>query len=146
MKLPRLLRRLSTRVHLALGLAALTVCMLMSAAWLGLVPDVEALARAHRAAIAETIAIAASTQLDEDDPQPLRATLAFVLERNPDIRTIGVRSREGQLLIELNEHALHWSPGAHETSTDAEVVVPVFQAGAAWGNVELTFAPLRHAG
>ena len=146
MKLPRLLRRLSTRVHLALGLAALTVCVLMSATWLGLIPDVEALARAHRAAIAETIAIAASTQLDEENPQPLQETLAFVLDRNPDIRTIGVRSREGQLLIDLHEHALHWSPGAHETSTDAELVVPVLQAGAAWGNVELTFAPLRHAG
>ena len=146
MKLPRLLRRLSTRVHLALGLAALTVCVLMSASWLGLIPDVEALARAHRAAIAETVAIAASTQLDEDNPQPLHDTLAFVLERNADIRTIGVRSREGQLLIELNEHALHWSPGAHERSTDTEVVVPVFQSGAAWGNVELTFEPLRHPG
>ncbi len=146
MKFPRLFGRLSTRSHLALGLAALTVCMLMTASWIGLVPDVEALTRAHRAAIAETVAISASTLLDDRNPQALQETLDFVLSRNPDIRTLGVRAHDGRLLLSLHDHALHWSPGAHEVATDSEVAVPVFQAGEPWGDIELTFAPLRDAG
>ena len=146
MKFPRLLRRLSSRVHLAFGLAALVVCMLLSATWLGLVPDVDALARAHRAALAETVALAASNVLDEDSPEPLQQTLAFVLERNPDLRSIGVRGADGRLLVDLRAHALHWSPGPHEQSTDTELAVPVYQAGTAWGEIELAFAPLRRPG
>ena len=49
MKSIPLLRRLSARTHLALGLAAITVCALLSATYVGLVPDAEAMARLIRA-------------------------------------------------------------------------------------------------
>jgi PAS domain S-box-containing protein len=146
MKLPGFLLRLSTRFHLALGLAALTVCALMSASWLGLVPDAEARERAHRAATAETIAVAASSLLDENDAGPLTDTLAFLLERNPDVLSIGVRAHDGRLFVALKDHERAWVPMADGHSTDAQIVVPVFQAGQAWGDVELRFAPLRSPG
>jgi PAS domain S-box-containing protein len=146
MKLPRFLTRLSTRFHLALGLAALAVCAVMSASWLGLVPDVEARERAHRAATSETIAVAASNLLDENDVGPLQDTLAFMLDRNPDLRSIGVRAQDGALLVALKDHARAWTPLADGRSSDDEVAVPVYQAGQPWGNVELRFTPLRPAG
>ena len=146
MKLPAFLLRLSTRVHLALGLAALTVCALMSASWLGLVPDAEGRERAHRAAAAETIAVAASSLLDENDAGPLTDTLAFLLDRNPDVLSLGVRAQDGRLLVALKDHERAWVPMADGHSTDAQIVVPVFQAGQAWGDVELRFAPLRAPG
>ena len=141
-----LLRRLSTRTHLTLGLAALTVGVLMVATYIGLVPDAEALTRQHRSALSETIALTASALLDESQPEVLQQTLEMLRERNPDLLSIGVRAQDGSLLVDLQEHASHWSPGPHAQSSDAEIVVPVWQAGQDWGNVELRFEPMRDAG
>jgi len=141
-----LLRRLSTRTHLTLGLAALTVGVLMVATYIGLVPDAEALTRRHRAALSETIALTASALLDESQPEALQQTLEFLRSRNPGLLSIGVRAQDGTLLVDLQGHADHWTPGPHVNSTDAEMVVPVWQAGQDWGNVELRFEPLRDAG
>jgi signal transduction histidine kinase/DNA-binding NarL/FixJ family response regulator len=140
-----LLRRLSSRTHLALGLAGLAVGIVLAATWLGLVPDAEAQARQHRAAIAESLALTTSALLDETRPEALEQTLAFLQQRNPGLLSMGVRSADGHLLVDIGGHAATWSPGPHELSTDAELVVPVWQAGEPWGRVELRFAPLRSA-
>jgi len=139
-------RWMSTRLHLALGLAAITVCAVLGASYIGLVPDSEALVRQHRSALAETIALATSMQLDETQPEALQQTLDFVRERNPDLLSVGVRAADGTLLVDLKQHAAHWSPGAHTSSSDSEIVVPVWQAGEPWGRLELRFRPLRAAG
>ena len=146
MRLPSLVRRISTRMHLALGLAALAVSAVLAASYLGLVPDAEQLERQHRHALAETLAVTVSALLDEDQPEALAATLDFLRERNPGLLSLGVRAEDGKLLIELNAHDQHWTPGTHTASTDAELVVPVWLAGQPWGRVELRFAPLRAAG
>ena len=142
----QLLRRLSARAHLALGLAALTVGVLCTATVLGLVPDAEKLTRQHRASLAETLAITVSGLIDETQPEPLQETLAFMRGRNPGLLSIGVRAQDGTLLADVEQHAANWSPGAHERSTDSEVFVPVWQDGQPWGQVELRFTPLRSAG
>ncbi|MDH3209579.1 MAG: ATP-binding protein [Burkholderiaceae bacterium] len=146
MKSLSLLKRLSTRVHLALGLAALTVSVLLAATYVGLIPDAEALARQHRAATAETVAITVSGLLDESQPQTLQETLELVRRSNPDLLSIGVRSQGGELLVDVQNHAAQWSPGPHPYSTETEVVVPVWQLAHPWGTVELRFSPLRDAG
>ena len=142
----RLLRRLSARMHLSLGLAALTIGVLCTASLVGLVPDAERMTRQHRAALAETIAISASGLLDEEHPQALSDMLSFVRSRNPQLLSIGVRAPDGTLLVDVEQHGAHWSAGPHERSTDSEVFVPVMQGGESWGQVELRFAPLRAPG
>ncbi|MDP1535002.1 MAG: PAS domain-containing protein, partial [Rubrivivax sp.] len=139
-------RRLSTRVHLAFGLAAISVGAMLAASYLGLVPDAEALARAQRAALAETVAITASALLDESQPEALTQTLEFLRGRHPDLLSVGVRAHEGELLVDLQDHAAQWTPLEDGRSTDASMVVPVWQQGQPWGAVELRFTPLREAG
>ena len=146
MKILQLIRRIPTRVHLAIGLAALSVCMVLSASYLGLIPDMEAQIRQHRAALSETIALGVSTQLDEDAPEPLRETLVYLLGRNPGLLSIGVRAQTGELLIDTGEHEANWSPGDHEQSSDAEITIPVWRSGQSWGRVELRFKALRDPG
>jgi PAS domain S-box-containing protein len=142
----KLLRRVSARVHLSLGLAALTVGVVCAAALIGLVPDAEALTRQHRAALAETFAITTSGLIDEEQPDALRETLAFMASRNPGLLSIGVRAHDGSLLVDVGEHAANWLPGVRTRSTESEVFVPVFQANQPWGQVELRFTPLRASG
>ncbi len=146
MRLPSLTRWISTRAHLALGLAALAVTVMLAASFLGLVPDGEQLTRQHRSALAESTAVTVSALLDDTQPEGLAATLEFLSERNPGLLSVGVRAEDGSLLIDLNDHARQWTPGPHTVSTDAEMVVPVWQAGQPWGRLELRFAPLRDAG
>ena len=140
------LRWISSRMHLALGLAALTVGVMLGASYLGLVPDAEALTRQHRGALAETLAVTVSALIDESQPESLLATLEFMRERNPDLVSLGVRAQDGSLLIDLAQHGASWPADRPAASSDAEVVVPVWQAGQPWGQVELRFEPLRAAG
>jgi len=146
MRLFALMRWMSSRVHLALGLAALAVGVSLGASYLGLVPDAEALTRQHRAALAETVAVTVSGLIDETQPEVLQATLEFLRERNPDLKSIGVRAQTGALLIDLAEHEQNWRSVGEAISTDAELIVPVWQAGQPWGRVELRFEPLRADG
>ena len=146
MKFSALMRRIPTRVHLALGLASLAVGVVLVATYLGLIADAEALVRQHRTSLSETVAVTASALLDEAQPETLQQTLEFLRGRNPDLHSIGVRSQEGLLLVSVNNHEMLWSDGPHLVSTDSEIVVPVWQAGQPWGTVELRFEPLRPEG
>ena len=141
-----LLGRLSTRSHLALGLAAMTVGVLFCAHLLGLAPDGEALQRQHRAALAETVAIATSALIDESQPEALREALALMRSRSTDLLSIGLRAEGGALLADVGGHAANWTLGPGEHSSDAELRVPVWQGSQPWGDVELHFTPLRSAG
>jgi len=140
------MRRLSSRLHLAFGLSALTVGVLLLAAYLHVIPDGEALQRQNRAALSETIAITVSTVLDEQKPEPLADALAFISERNADLLSIGVRRVDGSLLLDIHDHAALWTALPNAPSTEAAISVPVWQAGAQWGTVELRFTPLRAEG
>ncbi len=141
-----LMQRLSTRVHLALGLAAITVGVLLLAGYLRLVPDAEGLTRQHRAALAETIAITTSSVMDAAAPETLADTLAFLAARNAGLLSIGVRALDGILLVDVHDHARKWTAPAGAQSTDSQVIVPVWREGSQWGTVELRFTPLRAPG
>jgi PAS domain S-box-containing protein len=142
----KFMRRLSTRVHLALGLAALAVGVLLMAGYIKLIPDAEALIRQHRAALAETIAITASAVLNEDEPEGLAEMLEFLRSRNPDLLSLGVRAQDGALLVDLHGHSADWQPPGNLMSTDSAITVPIWRAGEQWGAVELRFEPLRAPG
>ena len=140
------MRSLSTRVHMAMGLAALAVGVVLAASYLHLIPDGEAMQRQHRASLAETIAITVSSVLDEQQADALADTLAFIADRNPDLLSIGVRSTTGQLLLDIRDHAGVWTAPPGTPSTESAISVPVWQQGQPWGTVELRFEPLRAAG
>ena len=141
-----LMQRLSTRVHLALGLGALAVGVTLLAGFLTLIPDGEAMTREHRAAVAETIAITTSSVMDTAAPETLADTLAFMAGRNKDLLSIGVRTLAGPLLVDIHDHEKNWTPLPGDKSTDAQITVPVWQGNAQWGTVELRFTPLRAPG
>jgi PAS domain S-box-containing protein len=140
----------SSRVYLALGLSSLVVTLVMGANLLGLVPDIDAHERRHRAALAESVALAASLALDEAQPAVVQAALDFMRQRHPVLQSIGVRRADGSLLAATDQHAQTWQPPptaeGHAVSTDTQVVVPVFRSEQRWGMVELALLPLRPAG
>ncbi|WP_082702435.1 hybrid sensor histidine kinase/response regulator [Pseudacidovorax intermedius] len=144
--LVRLARRVPTALHLALGLVGIALAALGGALWLGLVPDAGAVERAHRASVAETMAIAVSGPLGQGDDAAAQDLLSFMAERNPGLRSVGVRTHDGRLVAQVGGHAADWSAGPVGELADGEMRVPVLQDGGTWGNVEFRFQPLRAPG
>ena len=139
----QLLRQLKTRIHLALGMAGLAVGLVFGAVYLGLVPDAEQLTRQHRAALAETVALALSAQLDAVDAQALHDSLEVIVQRNAGLHSIGVRADDGAIFVATDAHAGVWQGQGPAVASDGALTVPVWLAGQPWGRVELSFEPLR---
>ncbi|MPZ43279.1 MAG: response regulator [Betaproteobacteria bacterium] len=140
------MKRLSSRFHLALGLCSLLLSIVLLAIYLGLVPDRDHAVRASRATLAETIAVSCSALLDRGDAPALRETLGFILMRNPEILSAGVRDARGELVVDLRGHARHWRVASDAYSVDEQIQVPIWQSKQRWGTVELRFAPLSAGG
>ena len=140
------MKGLSSRFHLAFGLSALVVSVLLLALNFGLVPDREAALRAGRQALAEAVGASTTALMDDEDDTRLRRLLAFIKRRNPELLSIGLRRAEGNLALQVGEHAGGWTgpdANAPAVSTDTQLLLPILQGTQAWGWLELRFAPLR---
>ena len=140
-----MIKRLSTRFYLAMGLSSLMVTLVLAASYLGLVPDQEALKRDQRASLAENLAVVGSLLLNEDDPSLLQQTLQMAADREADLESIGVRRSDRSLLVHIGPHDT-WRLGNDDASNDAQIQVPLSHDGERWGQLELRFTPLRHEG
>jgi PAS domain S-box-containing protein len=141
----RLLKKLSARFYLSLGLVSLVMSLLLLAFFFGMVPDEGRIVRENRAALAESIAAYSTALLSQEQVEPLQATLTFVVERNPDLLSAGIRTVDGQLVAAIGEHDRHWQGAGNQASTESHIHVPIYAGDTAWGQVELAFKPL-HAG
>ena len=142
----RWIRRVPTRLLMAFGLSSMAVSAVLMAAFLGLVPDADEPVRAHRVALSEQLAITATVLLNDPDPLVLSGTLDLIRQREAQLRSLGVRRADGELVVDLGGHSAAWHQGTLQVSTDESVVVPVWQGEEAWGRVELAFEPIRARG
>ena len=126
--------KLSTRAHVSLSMASLVVSLLLAAALLGLVPDRDGALRSARTTLAEVLAADATALIASRQPRLLESNLELVVGRNPDVRSVGVRTAEGDLLARAGEHARLWTSGGDAA---AQVVVPLRLDGRHWGQLEL---------
>jgi hypothetical protein len=56
-------------------------------------------------ALAESLAAASTAILSSNDPRPVEEVLRFVQKRNESLRSIGLRSRQGKLVLTIGDHA-----------------------------------------
>ena len=140
------MKRFSSRFHLAVGLASLLLSIVLLGIYLGLVPDREHALRTGRIALAETIAVACSALLERDELAGLRGTLNFVMQRNPDILSVGIRNERGELVVDLRGHGAQWPKNLTAQPADGHLEVPLYQAQRRWGTVEIRFLPLTASG
>ncbi len=137
------LSRLSPSVGISLGLALLTVSVLVIAEWIGLMPDPNRSAMDARKRFCESLAVQVSMAAGRSDYEAVRQTIVAVTSRNSDIRSVGLRSLDGELLINTENHAEYWGRQAGEYSTPTHAKVPIFNAGSRWGTLELRFEKFR---
>ena len=137
---------LSAKSRIALGQTGLMVSLVLTAAFLGLIPDRHSAVLEGRAALAEVLAVNSSMLISESDLRRLQIELELVVSRNADLRSAGVRAVNGELMVIAGDHEERWTEMPGEFSTDAQVRVPILAGRDAWGQVELQFRPLIKRG
>lgn len=137
---------LNAKARIALGQVGLVASVLLAASFFGLVPDQFAKVREGRAALAEAIAANSSALVTQKDLWRLEANLQFVVERNSDLLSAGLRTEEGRLIATVGDHEGPWRRLDSDLSTDSQVKVPIWAGASPWGYVELRFETLRDAG
>jgi len=138
--------KLGARSKIALGQVGLLASVLLAASFLGLIPDQRSSIREGRAALAEAIAANSSALMTQKDLRRLEANLQFVVDRNADLLSAGLRTIEGRLVATVGPHESFWKRGTSDLSTDTQVKVPIWAGQSHWGHVELRFEGLTPDG
>jgi diguanylate cyclase (GGDEF)-like protein/PAS domain S-box-containing protein len=109
---------------------------------LGLFPDSDGATLRGRKALCEAVAIHCAAAAQRGDVQAIQDTTREIAERNPDLRSAGVRRADGKLLAQTGDHEINWQPKADAPSDGSQVRVPIAGETADWGQVEFCFQPL----
>ncbi|MRD45842.1 response regulator [Caenimonas koreensis DSM 17982] len=140
------MKLIGTRTYIALGLVSIVSTALMAASLLGLVPDRAIAVREGRIALAESVAAGATAILSGSDQRKLEDVLRFLLKRNDQLRSVGLRSKDGALVLAVGEHARNWVPMDTGGATDSQMLVQLYADGSPWGQLEMRFQPMVSAG
>ncbi len=138
--------KLSAKSRIALGQVGLVASVLLGASFIGLIPDQRASVREGRAALAEALAANSSALVTQKDIRRLENDLQFVVERNADLLSAGLRSREGRLITTVGPHEANWRRTETDLSTDDQVKVPIWAGQSPWGHLEMRFERLTTVG
>jgi signal transduction histidine kinase/CheY-like chemotaxis protein len=136
----------SARVYIAIGLASLCASIVFLASLINIVPERDSAVRSGRAAVAETLASAATMLIATRDVAPLQGLLTFVASRNDDLLSAAVRTTDGRTVVVVGSHEPHWVPMTGARSTDAQIEVPIMAGSGKWGQLELRYNPLAPSG
>ncbi|MFO0927187.1 MAG: diguanylate cyclase [Gemmataceae bacterium] len=131
----------SLPLRASVSLTCLTLSLLCVAFTAGLVPDGTAATLQARKALCEEIGFHCSYLAQKGDLAAFQPTLRALLQRNPDILSVGVRAGSGKLLFGVGDHEAAWASAPPVGSSSAHTRVPIAQNGKLWGTVEVSFKP-----
>lgn len=132
---------LTTTSRITLSLVAISLTTLLSAHLIGLIPSERDAILKGRSHLCESIAIQFSVFAVRNDNEAMETSLQAIVERNPDIRSVGLRRSDGLMVVSTPNHAEIWTPTAGELSTETQMYVPIFEGAKQWGTVEVQFSP-----
>ncbi|AWI78950.1 hypothetical protein CEW87_05975 [Parazoarcus communis] len=137
-----MMRKLSAKAHISVGLAFLVLSVLLAASFFGMIPDRAAAVRDGRVALAEAIAANAAEIASNGEEHWLAPTLRLVVKRNEHLLSAALRNQKGEVVLEVGQHIGNWTLGNDERSTDEQIQVPILAGKTAWGKLELRFEPI----
>ncbi|MGI9343730.1 MAG: EAL domain-containing protein [Gammaproteobacteria bacterium] len=134
--------RLSPTLRISIGLVFVTLTMLMTAKFAGLIPEQSAAALDARRTVVEAITVQLTAALARAEIRLINDTLATIVDRNDYVLSAALRDRNGNVLADSGNHETHWVSPPDGASTETHVQVPIVQRERHWGTVEISFAPL----
>lgn len=130
-------------MRISFALVLLTTCLLLSAEIFGFTPDESKFLLDARKQVSEALAIQFSVLAPDHDSKVIQKVLTYVVKRNPDMLSAGIRLQNGPLIFQVGDHANQWMDYDKNKSTSTHLIVPILQNREPWGSIELKFAPLR---
>ena len=87
------MRLFTPKTTITFGLVSIMVSTMISVLFIGIAPNAKEAEMRGRARLCESIAIDTSIHFSRNDLTRIRSLLEAIVERNPDIRSAGVRFR-----------------------------------------------------
>jgi PAS domain S-box-containing protein len=138
------MKRLTAASKITIGLVCSMLGILLCASFLGLLTDPDEATVRNRAQFAESMALCASVMLADNDTNQLQIVLDNLIERNAQLRSVGVRMSNGTLALATSAHADISATMPGEESNEWIMKVPISRPGQAdWGRIEFCFTPLK---
>ena len=133
------MKRVSAAVRISLGLACLTMSVLLAAQAVGLMPDETRAVLKGRRDLCEAIAIQTSLAVQKDNADEVQQAVRAMVMRNAEIQSAAVRRADGTLLAKVGEVAQTEDEATGDASTATHVHVPIFNGDDRWGTVQIVF-------
>ncbi|MGB7346994.1 MAG: response regulator [Pirellulaceae bacterium] len=133
----RLYERIPVRFRLSMLLVGLVAGTLMAASAFNFFPNEQREILRGRASLCETLAISGTAMASRDDLKGLEVLLKSVANRDDQVKSIGFRQGNGDILASAGDHRELWVPGLDNVT--AQMEVPVFQHGKRFGTLEVAF-------
>ncbi|MCK5663562.1 MAG: sensor domain-containing diguanylate cyclase, partial [Thiotrichaceae bacterium] len=141
--LKKSLSTLFPAMRMSFALVMLTSCILLTADMLGFVPNEDKFMLDARTKVSESLAIQFSVLAPGQDIKIIQQLIRYIVKRNDDILSAGIRLSSGQLIFESNNHVELWKNYDKKSSSTSHIVVPILQRGKLWANVEFRFKELK---
>ena len=138
--------QISTIGRLSLGLVLLTISILFGADMLGLIPDRSKAIINQRQGSCESLAVYCAVEAKKGNTASIMTALKMIVKRNDDILSAAIRKKDGSFMVAAGDHIKHWKDAPEKDSTPTHVRVPIFEGEKLWGNVEVSFSPVRQEG
>ena len=140
------MKKISTTKLISFGLTMLMVALLLTAHFLGLIPDNNKAVANARAKECETLAVQCAVAAGRNDMGMASASLSLIVALDPEISSAGFRLSDGKLIYQVGPHLQQWQDSKDESSTFTQVQVPIFKGKERWGAVEISFMPIGGVG
>jgi diguanylate cyclase (GGDEF)-like protein len=135
-----------TYLRISLGLVVLTCSLIVGLDLAGVLPRETSGLSEARIQLCESLAIESVAAVDRQDFAAVRRMFDAVSRRNDDVASIGMRTRNGRLLVATEDHAQAWSPESEEGSTMSHARIPLIRMAERWGTIEVRFADVAMFG
>ena len=134
---------LTAASRITIGLVCSMVGILITANFVGLLPDESSAITQGRAQLTESIAFSTSVLLTNDDRSGIESILRNVVDRQEQVMGVGVRRFDGILMVAAGDHRSQWPKDIGDESNSQFMQVPLSMAdGSVWGKLEVSFTPL----
>lgn len=130
----------SPAIRVSLGLALLSVSVLLLADMTGLIPNQRAAVFEARKAFCESLAVHFSSSI-ETDPEAVLHTMETIVQRNDGILSMRIGTMDDRVLAASGDHG-PWVEVSAKKAVPNQVVVPILKQGEQWGEVQIRFATM----
>ena len=133
--------RISSLARINFSIIMVCVAAILFAKLTGLIPDDRVFEANKRVQLCESMATNVSYAVGDHDLRKVGKQLEMFASRNSDLRSVGLRRHDGDLVVAVGNHDGKWDKVATGPG-DGCYVVPIQNSVAEWGQLEVRFTPL----